>query len=314
MQPTQPPAPSDDQPQPIVPTPPPAGLTTPPSQPIQAPPYAPVQPAVPVQAAPPVEPSAAVPPATVAAPEAQPAQSNWPPAQAASYQPAAAAPLAVDHRQRRLWIIIAAVIGGLVLIGAVVLLFVVSANSNKAQPAASSTAPSDNGPATDAPAAVEQPADQPAAAAQSNEVALDKSFTDQIGYKISVTRLVRDYPASSKYTAQNLAENKRELVLVDYKIESTSQDLLGGNPLPSRLIIKSSDGSESRQTYDVSQAELKEAGYTPLPINSMKPGETSSGVVAYEVAKGDKLTLFYHLQTRILGGEDVDKEYSLELY
>ncbi|MBL8159035.1 hypothetical protein JNJ66_01110 [Candidatus Saccharibacteria bacterium] len=156
-----------------------------------------------------------------------------------------------------------------------------------------------------------EPAKEPV---KSSEVKLaDKNFTDELGYKTSVTRLIRNYPVTSEYERESLAKDGLELVMAEYTIENVSSEVSGGSPFASDLQMMA-NGKAYSQSYLVLKDDLKKAGYTPLPSTNPKAGEPVTGVVLYEVPKGAKLSLFYHMKVNVIGGDDVDKEYKLDLF
>lgn len=145
------------------------------------------------------------------------------------------------------------------------------------------------------------------------EIAINKSFADELGYTTTVTKIIRNYPSNSEFTREDLAKENRELILVEYKIENKSSKVTGGSPTPLRLEIKSTEG-EADRSYDSGNEELAAAGYTPLASESPALGQSKSGVVLYEVPKSDTgLSLYYRLKVNVIGGNDVDKEYTLPL-
>ncbi len=144
---------------------------------------------------------------------------------------------------------------------------------------------------------------------EKTEIALaSKAVTNEQGFTVTATKLVRNLPTENK-------DDDEEVIVLGVSV-STDGTYTGG-PGAGDLRILNDVSKEFIKTYTISEKELTDLGYPPLPsFDSPEVGSPNVGYVAFAIPKDSKsLTLrLKQSETRIIGGGTIAaKDFDIKL-
>ncbi len=126
------------------------------------------------------------------------------------------------------------------------------------------------------------------------EIAVNKSVEADLGVKVNLSKVVRNFP-------QSYSKAGKEIVLAEVEFESNDKYSIVVSKSAFMIVA---DGIENRITYTIDDEDISAAGFVPMQTDSAKKGSPVKGYIPFEISAGSKQLIFrYHrAETKIILG------------